>query len=303
MRNTLLLMLIALLLLLSCAKQEKQEKPLLLASIHPYELLLAQLAGSEFQVRCIIPAGASPHTWSPGPADLKSFSEAAFIFSNGLGLEANLQKNFIQRADVHVSAASMLNELLEADSLASPDIGAEEHEAEHDHHHSGQDPHLWTSPFLMIRLVGRLEKELSLRFPNSAFVFQRNADTIRKELEQTAATIKSERSTYSKPGIVTYHNSFHYFTQEFGIEYLGWVQSSPGKEPTPKDLSQLGKTLREHSSKAVFIEPQMDKKAGQVLAKEFGLSLLTLDPLGSDGKAKTISELIINNWNSMKQGF
>ena len=49
----------------SCQKQEEKTSPLLLASIHPYELILKQLAGNEFEVKCIIPPGASPHTWSP----------------------------------------------------------------------------------------------------------------------------------------------------------------------------------------------------------------------------------------------
>jgi hypothetical protein len=45
----------------------------------------------------------------------------------------------------------------------------------------------------------------------------------------------------------------------------------------------------------------MDRKAGEVLAREFGLQLLILDPLGSDSKAGSLGELINENWNTMKQ--
>ena len=66
MKNIKWLVLIALLLTFSCQKKESEaKKPLLLASIHPYELVLKQLAGNEFEVQCLIPPGASPHTWSP----------------------------------------------------------------------------------------------------------------------------------------------------------------------------------------------------------------------------------------------
>jgi ABC-type Zn uptake system ZnuABC Zn-binding protein ZnuA len=53
------ILLVALLFTLSCKKQEvSQKKPLLLATIHPYELILQQLAGDEFEVSCIIPVNA-----------------------------------------------------------------------------------------------------------------------------------------------------------------------------------------------------------------------------------------------------
>jgi len=81
------------------------------------------------------------------------------------------------------------------------------------------------------------------------------------------------------------------------------VQESPGKEPTPKELALLGNIIKEHNVQAIFLEPQMDRKAGETLSKEFNLKLLTLDPLGSDGKAQTIAELIDSNWQKMKAGF
>jgi len=300
MKHLKLAILLSLLILLSCAKPQKQEKPLLLASIHPYELLLKQLAGSEFEVKSIIPPGASPHTWTPAPADLENFGNAALIMSNGLGLETNLEKNFAVRKDVHIEAAALLKDLLPSETEA--------HETDHNadaapEHHHAEDPHLWTSPLLMSRLVGYLEKELSQRFPNSSYIFSRNAEIMRKELDALSDRIIGEKSGFVRPGIITYHNSFGHFCRETGIENLGWVQSSPGKEPTPQELNSLGKLIETHSVKAIFLEPQMDKKAGQILANEFGLKLLILDPLGSDGKAQTIAELISQNWESMKQGF
>ena len=107
------ILLVALLFTLSCKKQEvSQKKPLLLATIHPYELILQQLAGDEFEVSCIIPVNASPHTWSPNPADLKNINLAALILANGLGLEGNLEKNLAERKDVYLEAAVLLKDII-----------------------------------------------------------------------------------------------------------------------------------------------------------------------------------------------
>lgn len=298
MRFRLLLFIILLMLLSSCQSNKQRKKSLLLTTIHPYELLLSQLAGDEFEVSSIIPANASPHTWSPKPTDLRSLIDASLILSNGLGLEKNLEKSFATRSEDNIVVAKLIED-------AIPTLAEEEHhhEGEEEHQHDAVDPHLWTSPQLMIKLVTALEKELSQRFPNSSLVFSKNADVIRGELEAVSEKITQERNEYTDVGLITYHNSFAYFAQEFGVDYLGWVQFSPGQEPSPADLAKLGETINERKVKALFVEPQMNKKSGEVLAKEFNLQLLTLDSLGSDGEAKTISELIYNNWSSMKEAF
>lgn len=298
MRFRILLIVTLLVLLSSCQSSKNRKKMLLLTTIHPYELLLSQLVGDEFEVQSIIPANASPHTWSPKPTDLRSLIDASLILSNGLGLEKNLEKSFATRKNDMLVVAKLIE-----DSIPTLDEEEHHHEGEEEHHHEGTDPHLWTSPQLMIKLVSALEKELSQRFPNSSLVFSKNAETMRKELEAVVESVSMERNEYTDAGLVTYHNSFGYFSQEFGIDYLGWVQFSPGQDPSPTELASLGETIKERKVKALFVEPQMDKKSGEVLAKEFGLQLLTLDPLGSDGNAKTISQLILNNWNSMKGAF
>lgn len=283
----------------SCSKEQAPQIPVLVATIHPYELILKQLAGSGFEVKCLIPGAASPHTWNPVPADLKALSEASFVLSNGLGLEANIEQNLRNMKDKHLQAADLLHDLIVLDSLKQHAIP----DSSQLYHHEGLDPHIWTSPQLMLRLVSKLEKELSTRFPNSAFIFSRNAEIMRKELEATQRQIRDERASYLDPAIVTYHNSFEYFTNAFGIRTLAWVQASPAKEPTPSELASLGQILTAHQVKAIFIEPQMNPKSGEVLAREFNLKLITIDPLGSNSQATGIAELILEYWQIMKQAF
>ena len=304
MKPNKLFLLASLILLISCSKAPKQDKPLLLTSIHPYELLLKELAGSEFEVKSIIPPGASPHTWSPAPSDLQNLSKASYIFINGLGLEANLEPNLLSRPTPRSEAAILLEDII---PVLHTDPDEHVHEdypgpTEEKHAHA-QDPHLWTSPQLMSRLAGKLAKELSLVFPNSALLFESNAQRISGQMNTLSERIKSEGKGFLNPAIITYHNSFAYFCHECGVENLGWVQASPGKEPTPRELALLGDLIKQHGIKAIFLEPQMDRKAGEVLAREFGLQLLILDPLGSDSKAGSLGELINENWNTMKQSF
>lgn len=155
----------------------------------------------------------------------------------------------------------------------------------------------------MTKLATKLRSELVTRFPDAAPVINHNFDEIVKELAQAHDKITSERRAYTKPALVTYHNSFHYFTRDYDIHYLGWVQSSPGKEPGARDLANLGAKIRSHNVRRIFIEPQQNPKSAEVLAKEYRLELGTLDPIGASLNVSTITELILKNWEAMKLAF
>ncbi|HRT60717.1 MAG TPA: zinc ABC transporter substrate-binding protein, partial [Candidatus Syntrophosphaera sp.] len=76
-----------------------------------------------------------------------------------------------------------------------------------------------------------------------------------------------------------------------------------GREPTPRELTRLGELIRAHGVKAICVEPQMDRKSADVLAREFNLRVIELDPLGFSIQAQTLPDLISENWERMKQAW
>ena len=314
MKHAGLIALTLILILLGACKTrsaaEESPKPLIITTIHPYELLVKQMVGDAIEVKSLVPPNASVHTWSPQPADMADLNRADLVISNGMGLENFLGDALKNLPAKHLIASDMLKDLVALDSLnqvreelmhsaAHNDTNAV---AEH-HHHEGADPHLWTSPLMLQKLCTKLKNELVILFPDVSPVINHNHDLIIKELSAAHDKITAERAALKDPALLTYHNSFHYFTQEYQIPYLGWVQSSPGKEPSARDLAELGKKIREHQVKCIFIEPQQNDKAAQVLAKEYQMQIYTLDPLGGSLPVDSVSDLILANWKVMKQAF
>ena len=285
---------------------KNQDKgPLILSSIHPYELLLKQMVGDAIEVRSMIPPNASVHSFSPQPSDLKDLHKAELIVINGLGLEDMLKQSLDKAGNKLIDSSLLLSDLIALDSLNQVReqlIHNHQTEDEH-HHHTGSDPHLWTSPRMMMKLATKLKAELVERFTDFAPLINHNYETIYSELSAADELIKNERKTFTDPALVTYHNSFHYFCRDYDIHYLGWVQSSPGKEPSPRDLVNLGAKIREHGVRCIFVEPQQDPRSAEVLAKEYDLQIGSLDPIGGSLNATTITELILTNWEAMKQAF
>lgn len=286
-------------------QQETEQRPLILTSIYPYELMIKQLVGDAIQVRSLIPPTASVHSYSPQPSDLSDLHKADLIVTNGLGLEAMIEQNLSSMKEKLLVCAFLLQDSIALDSLKQVrESLIHQHETEEAHPaHIGADPHLWTSLQMMSKLSTKLKNELVVRFSDYTPLINHNYEAMQEEFQQAHEQILRERSELQQPALVTYHNSFHYFTRDYDIKYLGWVQSSPGKEPSARELTELGAKIRSHNVKAIFIEPQQNPKSAQVLAKEYGLKLYTLDPIGASLEVNTITDLILTNWAAMKQAF
>ncbi|MBW6513290.1 MAG: metal ABC transporter substrate-binding protein [Candidatus Syntrophosphaera sp.] len=270
-----------LLSLFACGKKAGEDKKLIVVSIHPYELLVRQIVGQDIRVQTLIPANASPHTFSPKPRELKELQSAELVLVNGYGLETNLRQ----------ALESVEDKLLRVEDMLRTPPGQADAEL---------NPHVWLSPRRLQQLVIMLNDRLQTAFPEHKDTIANNSVDIISQLAALDARIRQERDTFAKTPMITFHDSFHHFQNDYDLEYLGSVQSSPGNEPTPRELSRIGDLIREHGLQAIFVEPQMDRKSATVLADEFGLEIIELDPLGYSFKPKTIMDVILNNWEGMK---
>ena len=266
----------------SCKKAVDSPSNLIVVSIYPYELLLKQMVGPKIEVRTLIPPNFSPHTYNPSPAELKSLYDANLVFSNGFGLETNIQTALNALGEKHLSAEQLLQ------------LPQKE---------ENPNPHIWLSPRLMKKLVSELEEPLQRTFPSYKDSISFHCRELISQFSSLDSLIIQERTQFSHTPIITYHDSFHYFIQDYQLDYLGSIQSSPGQEPTPKELVYLGDLIKANQVKAIFVEPQMDRKSANVLAKEFHLQVIELDPLGRTINAQSLPKLILINWNRMKQAW
>lgn len=282
MRKSILIFTLLLLILCGCQPGKVKDKTLVIASIYPYELLLRELLGPDFEVRTLIPANASPHTYSPGPQDIKALREADLVFSNGFGLETDMERAFDALGAKHLRVQDLLGTAV-ADSTGNP--------------------HVWLSPILMQKLTHQLSERLQKMFPEHNDEIANNAVDLIASLAALDKRISGERSTLGATPLITFHDSFHFFEAAYGIENLGSVQSSPGREPTPRDLASLGELIRSNGVEAICVEPQMERRSADVLAREFKLRMIQLDPLGSSFGAKTLTELIGTNWDRMRSAW
>jgi ABC-type Zn uptake system ZnuABC Zn-binding protein ZnuA len=263
------------------------QKPVIITTIYPYQLIISQLMDSTFIVKTLVPPEAKVQTWYPTPSELGDLKTAELIVSNGLGLEINLQKTLSEYQGKHLEVAKFA-ELRSVISSAQPV--------------QKPNPHLWTNPDLIRIIVNGLSTELSLRYPMHKLRIEANASQLLADLSQTDKIIKSERKRFPQPSVVTLHDTFDYFFQYYKIEYLGAVQPSAGIETDSGQLQELAAKIKANQLKAIFFEAQSDPGSAQTLADKMGLKVIEYDDMGTTLNVENISGFLYKNWCRFKEG-
>lgn len=295
------LFILALLMLNGCMKK-KNSKLTIVTTIYPYELIIKQIVQDKADVFTIIPANASPHNYSPLPSDVEKISQADLIFSNGLELETGLEKILTDTKEKHI----MLSGFIPKDVIIKDESEDEHHlaenEAEHHHNHAEGNPHIWLNPEMIIDIAKGITQSIISIDPANQMSYNANLAQLISEVEKADANIIAQRKNLNDLNLISFHSSFAYFDARYNIHSLGYIQKSPGKEPNPKELMLLSKTIKNDKISVIIIEPQLNPKPAEIIAKEFNLKLIKLDPLGTTLKINKIDQLLLKNWELLLKG-
>ena len=71
------------------------------------------------------------------------------------------------------------------------------------------------------------------------------------------------------------------------------VQPVPGSEPSARHLEELVAELRAAEPAALFSEPQLESQLAATLAREAGVVVHPVDPIGGGPGAESYEELVI----------
>lgn len=259
------------------------------ATIFPLYDLTRQVAGDDFEVVLMLPPGASPHTFDPQPSLLKNLRGAETVFAIGNGLDdwAESIAESVEASFVVVDQGIALRETTEAEHDDHEeghehvdDHDEEREEDSHGHDHGPIDPHYWLAIHNAEQIVMNIGAELSELDPENAADYEARAQAYVAELEALEAELKADVAGLAQREVISLHDAWYYFADEFGLNIVGTFEPSAGQNPTPQYLASLEEKAKEYRVSAIFVEPQLSTSSITAFANDHDLELVVLDPLG-----------------------
>jgi ABC-type Zn uptake system ZnuABC Zn-binding protein ZnuA len=250
------------------------------ATIFPVYDIVRQVAGSVADVVLILPPGASPHTFEPTPASVRALTGARALFVVGHGLDdwaARLARGTGVRRLVRV------------------DDGIALRRAATDAAHGGVDPHYWLTAANGKAIARVAAAELERLAPDRRVEIRRSLATYLARLDAADAEVRRLLADLAERRIATVHDAFGYFADAYGLEVAAVFEPYPGLEPGPRFVVEFQRKIRASRVRVVFTEPQLSVDALRPIARDLGVTLGVLDPLGGmPGRAGYIELLLFD---------
>lgn len=276
-RKTVAIILIACIVALSGCSQTAApaDENIIAASFYPvYIFTLNLVNGIEgLTVKCMAEQSVGClHDYTITAKDAKIIDDAAVLVINGAGMELFAEDIYNSADGLSVIDSSEGIELICGDSHG-------EHDHDHgDHSHEGNS-HIWMSVDNAKIQVTNIKDGLVEKFPQYKEQIESNYNDYISRLELLMQEIEDASRYVSEKPVMTFHDAYAYLAEDMGFHVAGTVESGEGGEPSAMELAQLSDEITEHNVKALFIEPDYSGSAAEILSRETGVGIYTLNPV------------------------
>jgi manganese/zinc/iron transport system substrate-binding protein len=243
-------------LLTSCKDEsEKQDGKLdIVTTTTMITDLVKNIGKDSVSVQGLMGSGVDPHLYKASEGDVSKLTGADVVFYNGLHLEGKLVDVFEKMGRNGTTIA--LAEVLDKKGL----IGSE-------YFASNYDPHIWFNIEYWKQITEYLTKELSELDPDNAAFYEKNKEEYLKKLDALEGDVRKTIETLpeEKRVLVTAHDAFNYFGQEYGFEVVGLQGLSTATEAGVQDVQKLAQLIIDKQVKAIFVETSVPKRTIEAL--------------------------------------
>ena len=302
-----------------------------ISTIQPINSLVSAVIGNTGKTISIIPAEQSPHDFKLKPSDVKVLQNGNIIFYVSNHLESSVTKVFKNLPKniklINLMEESGINHLAIRDNAAweRHDHHGDDHDDhdkhgkkhddhddhdkhgkkhdDHDDHEKEDDVHIWLSPDNAIKIVQKVNKVLSLYFPENSKIYNENTTKFIDKIRNLKMELIKELSPIKNKPYIVFHDAYQYFEKTFELNAVGSVALEGDIASSPKQISFIKDRIIKSKASCVFQEPQFDSKLVKIVVEGTNAKTGTLDPLGVNitGNKDFYLQLLTNMAKSLKE--
>ena len=307
-----------------------------ISTIQPINSLVSAVIGNTGKSITIIPSEQSPHDFKLKPSDVKVLQNGNIIFYVSNHLESSITKVFKNLPKniklINLMEESGINHLAIRDNDAwerhdhhghdkhgkkhddhndhdkhgkkhDDHDDHDKHGKKHDDHEKEDDVHVWLSPDNAIKIVQKVNKVLSLYFPENSKIYNDNTTKFIDKIRNLKIELIKELSPIKNKPYIVFHDAYQYFEKTFELNAVGSIALEGDIASSPKQISFIKDKIIKSKASCVFQEPQFDSKLVKIVLEGTNAKTGTLDPHGVNitGNKDFYLQLLKNMAKSLKE--
>ena len=238
----------------ACAKEQNaplsnnQEKPQILTSSYVPYTLVKNLVKDKADITMLMPPGVEPHSFEPLPKDILKVKKAPLFFYIDKTLEP-------WAYEINQNTAFALGQ-----NLTTP-----------------QEKHIWMDFDKALLMTQRAAQDIQSKYPALTEETQKNLVNFTSDINTLKTAYLAQLANCQTRDIYHIgHLAFGAIAKNYNLNFKPLVNSSESQEPSPKDILEMIKQIKEKNIKYIFTEEALPPEMADLIAQQTQTQVLML---------------------------
>jgi len=264
-----------------------QAKVTVVATVSDLGALAREIGGEEVDVKTMALPTQDPHYVDAKPSLVVLLARADLLLLNGIELEVGWLPA------LQVSARNPAIQVgnpgyLDCSTLITPkEVPLAKLDRSMGDIHPGGNPHYTKDPRNALQVAQGIARKLSELDPPHAALFNTNLARFQSDLKAHIAQWEQALAPYNGTKVVTYHQSWIYFTEWSGLQEVAFLEPKPGIQPNPNHIANVFNVIKTQHIPVVLQEQWYSGATGELLAKTTGATLVRVFGMTPNGQTYT----------------
>jgi zinc/manganese transport system substrate-binding protein len=243
------------------------------ATTPEFGAIASAVGGDKVSVLNLAKPTEDPHFVDARPTHIVTLNRADALIEGGAELEIGWLPPLIEGARNQKILAGAPGRIVASEGIALLDIPSSVDRSRGDVHAAG-NPHFMMDPLNAKIVAAHLADAFCKLDADDCAVFRSNLTAFQGRLDAKVKEWVTALAPYSGTSIVTYHSTWRYFAERFGLKSEIFLEPKPGIPPSPPHLAEVIGKMTEQKIKIILIEPYQSRKVAEAVASHTGAAVV-----------------------------
>ena len=232
-----------------------------------------EVGGDKVEITTLAKPTEDPHFVDAKPSFIVKLNKADALIEGGAELEVGWLPPLLAGARNAKLASGQPGRILCNEGVRMLEVPTALTRAEGDIHAAG-NPHFVVNPENARIIALHLVEAFSKLDSSSAAAFQANGKKFTDALDGKLAEWTAKLAPFKGAKVVSYHKSWPYFAERFGLEMDLFLEPKPGIPPSPSHLAGVIAKMKEQHASVIIVDPYLNRKTAETVARNTGATVV-----------------------------
>lgn len=230
--------------------------------------IVKNIGGNKVSVEYLCRGDQDPHFLEVLPSYMLKLRKADMVMKMGLDLEKWLPQLIDGSRNDNLKLVDL------SVNIPKKEVPTTKVDASQGDVHPYGNPHYWLDPENAKIMADEIYEALVDFSSQDADYFKKNLDSFKNLIDSKLKEWTTKISILKQKNIITFHKSWTYFTDRFGLNVVGNVEPKPGIPPTPSHDAKLIQQIKKGNIKLILMENYYSDSAPNHIAESTGVKVV-----------------------------